>query len=98
MKVNLFSSSIFVHPKINTEMPVTLGAGPLGLHKFLWNFLLTDAICALSRDGLTFDGIKPALVCSMREHPQSVKRLKKNLSHHKMFSKCSTCSAQVNYY
>lgn len=69
-------------------MSVIQGAGPLGSHNFPWNFLLTDAICAFSRDCLTFNGIKPALVCSVNKDPLSVKHLLKLLSHHKMFSKC----------
>lgn len=55
-------------------MPVILGAGLLGLHKFLWNFLLTDTTCAFSADCLTFNSIKPALACSVNQDPLSVKR------------------------
>lgn len=54
-----------------------LGAGLLGLHKFLWNFLLTDAICAFSVDRLTFTSIQPAWACSGNEDALSGNRFLK---------------------
>lgn len=54
-----------------------LGAGLFGLHKFLWSFLLTDAICAFSVDGLTFTGIQPAWACSGNQDALSGNRFLK---------------------
>lgn len=51
-----------------------LGAGLFGLHKFLLNFLLTDALCAFSVDRLTFTSIQPAWACSGNEDALSGNR------------------------
>lgn len=53
-------------------MCVIQGAGLLGLHKFPWNFLLADTICAFSGDCVTFTSIKLALAYRLIEECETL--------------------------